>query len=442
MKKIAFYLFIISVPSAISFLSCKKEESCEGCINGVSGVITTNHPPVAKAGADQTITLPTNTVNLDGSASTDPDNNITNYEWKKISGPSSCIFSNASALQTQATNLVQGVYEFELKVIDAGGLNNKDTVQVTVNPETNNSSVDIYVAGMENNLPVYWKNGQVIPLDNISYGVAGTSIAVVGNDIYVAGTRNELMWNDYAAKYWKNGQAISLGDAAGATSITAAGSDVYVAGWKWEPSGSGAVAVAKYWKNGQAVSLTDGTREAYANCIMVSGSDVYVAGQEAVNSTAYSNYIAKYWKNGVAVLLTNGSSDAWANSITVVGNDVYVAGYENGMAKYWKNGQSVSLSQGNATSIAVVGSDVYVAGYYHQGQGNSIAKYWKTGQEVSLTSGSEGFATSVAVFGSDVYVAGFEINFPSFTYTAKYWKNGQAIPLSNGGLAGSIVVVH
>jgi hypothetical protein len=50
-------------------------------------------------------------------------------------------------------------------------------------------------------------------LDNISYGFTGTSIAIVGNDIYVAGTRNELMWNDFAAKYWKNGQTISLGDA-------------------------------------------------------------------------------------------------------------------------------------------------------------------------------------------------------------------------------------
>src|SRR6187455_3237305 len=112
MKKTALYLFIISVASVISFLSCKKEKSCEGCINGVGADVTTNHPPVAMAGADQTITLPTNTVNLDGSASTDPDNNITNYQWKKISGPSSYIFSNASALQTQATNLVQGVYNF------------------------------------------------------------------------------------------------------------------------------------------------------------------------------------------------------------------------------------------------------------------------------------------------------------------------------------------
>ena len=99
----------------------------------VDSVLTTNHPPIANAGADQTITLPTNTINLDGSASTDPDNNITSYSWTKISGPSSFNIANASGSQTQVTNLVQGVYLFELKVTDAGGLFSKDTVQITVN---------------------------------------------------------------------------------------------------------------------------------------------------------------------------------------------------------------------------------------------------------------------------------------------------------------------
>jgi len=41
-----------------------------------------NQPPIANAGADQTITLPTNIVNLDGSASTDPDNKrIRGMQW-------------------------------------------------------------------------------------------------------------------------------------------------------------------------------------------------------------------------------------------------------------------------------------------------------------------------------------------------------------------------
>ena len=67
----------------------------------------TNRPPVANAGADQVITLPTNSVNLNGSA-TDPDNNITSYQWTKISGPSSFTIANPNAVQTQVTNLVEG----------------------------------------------------------------------------------------------------------------------------------------------------------------------------------------------------------------------------------------------------------------------------------------------------------------------------------------------
>jgi hypothetical protein len=51
------------------------------------------------------------------------------YQWIKISGPSSFTITNANAVQTQVTNLVEGVYQFELKVTDIAGLFAKDTVQ-------------------------------------------------------------------------------------------------------------------------------------------------------------------------------------------------------------------------------------------------------------------------------------------------------------------------
>ena len=107
----------------------------------VDAVVTTNHPPVAKTGDDQTIILPINTVMLDGSGSSDPDNNITAYTWTKISGPSTFDIVNANAVQTQVTNLVEGVYQFELKVTDAGGLFSKDTVQKTVSNQSNRPPV-------------------------------------------------------------------------------------------------------------------------------------------------------------------------------------------------------------------------------------------------------------------------------------------------------------
>lgn len=99
----------------------------------VNAVAPINHAPLANAGNDTTITLPANTANLDGSKSTDPDNNITSYQWAKINGPSSFAITNASAITTQVNNLVEGTYLFELKVTDAGGLYAKDTILIKVN---------------------------------------------------------------------------------------------------------------------------------------------------------------------------------------------------------------------------------------------------------------------------------------------------------------------
>jgi len=104
----------------------------------VDAVITTNHPPIARAGPDQTITLPTNTVNLDGSASSDPENNISSYGWRKISGPSPFTIVNSNAVQTQVTNLIQGIYQFELGVFDAPGLFSKDTMEIIVSAAVSN----------------------------------------------------------------------------------------------------------------------------------------------------------------------------------------------------------------------------------------------------------------------------------------------------------------
>ena len=92
-----------------------------------------NVPPVANAGADQTITLPVNNVNLSGTAS-DSDGSLASFAWTKISGPSGFTIATGSALNTAVTGLVQGVYKFELKVTDNKGASTKDTVQVTVNP--------------------------------------------------------------------------------------------------------------------------------------------------------------------------------------------------------------------------------------------------------------------------------------------------------------------
>jgi len=93
---------------------------------------SSNIPPTANAGTDQTITLPTNSVILSGSG-TDPDGIIVTYLWTKVSGPAAGTITNPNTAATSVTGLVQGFYQFELRVTDNNGAFGRDTMQVTVN---------------------------------------------------------------------------------------------------------------------------------------------------------------------------------------------------------------------------------------------------------------------------------------------------------------------
>ena len=98
-----------------------------------------NQPPVAKAGSDQTIILPADSILLDGTLSFDPDGTIATYQWNKISGPSSFTILTPNTALTKVKSLGQGVYQFELTVTDNASLSAKDTIQIIVNtPSTTN----------------------------------------------------------------------------------------------------------------------------------------------------------------------------------------------------------------------------------------------------------------------------------------------------------------
>ena len=91
-----------------------------------------NVAPVANAGADQTITLPVNTVSLDGSKSTDRDGSIKAWKWTKKTGPTQYTLTAPTSSKTNATSLVEGVYVFTLAVTDNRDAGATDDVQITV----------------------------------------------------------------------------------------------------------------------------------------------------------------------------------------------------------------------------------------------------------------------------------------------------------------------
>ena len=96
---------------------------------------TSNKNPVANAGADKTITLPTNSVSLTGTG-TDADGTIASFAWVKINGPVGDIIVSPGTASTAINNLLQGIYTYELTVKDNLGAIDKDTLQITVNSTT------------------------------------------------------------------------------------------------------------------------------------------------------------------------------------------------------------------------------------------------------------------------------------------------------------------
>ncbi|MGN6434996.1 MAG: PKD domain-containing protein [Agriterribacter sp.] len=96
----------------------------------------TNEKLVAKAGKDTTITLPADSVTLNGRKSTVRQGRINTVTWSKISGPSAYTIASLGSLATSVTGLVAGTYQFELKLNHTDGSTVKrDTVTVTVNPD-------------------------------------------------------------------------------------------------------------------------------------------------------------------------------------------------------------------------------------------------------------------------------------------------------------------
>jgi hypothetical protein len=118
--------------------------------------------------------LPYSRVNLNGSASYDPDGIIFLYNWRKLTGPAGPVLLNSGSAIAKVIDLVEGTYSFELSVKDNLGALSKDTVNVNVvnnmrtaelfqlnpNPATNQIRVLYQMDALSNGkLSVYDQSG-------------------------------------------------------------------------------------------------------------------------------------------------------------------------------------------------------------------------------------------------------------------------------------------
>ena len=341
-----------------------------------------NRPPVAKAGADQTITSPINSITMDGSSSTDPDNNITSYLWAKISGPPQFNITPLNTVQTQVVNLAEGVYQFELKVTDAGGLFSKDTIQITVNAASiacdNSTRSQV--------------NAQLITVGTLSKARGGMAVASAGSKIVFAGGAGTIdcpeCWGssrvdiyDIVTQIWSTAE-LSVGRWG--ISAVAAGNKIFFAGGEW---GDGAfdsyystVDIYDVSTNTWSVASLSQPRSKIAAA--AAGNKVFFAGGEK----------AMDYSTSAVVDIYDISANSWSTSLlseprsyisaVTTNNKIYFAGGHNEDRWYQSPSNKIDIYN-NTTGTWTISSLLVHSGYM-----SSIAVndkiYWAGGCPVEI----------------------------------------------------------
>jgi hypothetical protein len=117
-------------PGAVEIVN-GGDDDCDGQIDED---LSQNLPPLADAGAEQQV-LEGKTIYLDGSGSTDPDDEIAAWKWTQITGPQVTLLSDTSSQTTCVAPPVGTggtVLVFSLIVTDHNGLDSSDEVVVTI----------------------------------------------------------------------------------------------------------------------------------------------------------------------------------------------------------------------------------------------------------------------------------------------------------------------
>lgn len=275
----------------------------------------------------------------------------------------------------------------------------------------------------------FWINGTQQYLTNGTYESSANNVFKHNSDIYLAGfERNTVSPSDPTelnkmAVYWKNGamtQLTSGNTNAEANSIAVSGNDVYVAGIEY--NSTTLRQNARLWKNGAVVGLTDGANWSFANDVAIGGNNVYVVGQETIGGVP----TPLLWSNGVRATLPFTGTSGNPHRIVLDGNDVYIIGAhtEGGITKacYWKNNvfHAVNFIAGGSSYYAVDGivknGVLHLVGFGFEG---TITKpiYWQNGtpQKLSETSG---VAYSIADLKNALTIAGRLGEYPA------KWENG------------------
>lgn len=312
--------------------------------------------------------------------------------------------------------------------------------QVIVDPE-----LDVYLAGYSKNesdvdVASYWKNGELTLVNDQSAQSYANDILVYNGSIYLAGVDNgkPCYWKD-GARVYLNPNNQNLGEII---SIAQNNNILYFAGtyriigtnfyrasiWMKE---EGKVAKQIYLSNVQGEAIN----------IEFIATGYLIVGKEDNRAVYWSNDPVD---NSIKItLLSNTSGNAI--SVKVINNEYYMFGNTNTqLGNYWglwKNQDTFTplqlLSVENIINAISIddNQNIFLVGHYWD---NLIPKasYWtQTGEKVELSTVNSS-ATDILISEDDIYISGVS------GYAACYWKNEKLISLATpNSYANSISII-
>ncbi|KAA3601518.1 MAG: hypothetical protein DWQ06_07825 [Calditrichaeota bacterium] len=341
----------------------------------ISLVAGGNQPPTANAGSNQTITEGLQ-VTLDGSGSSDPENDPLNYTWTQTSGTTVTLSSNSVVNPTFTAPEINGseILTFSLVVDDGSLSSSASTVGITVNDK----APTIYVSqnSISETLASGQTSSQIIGITNSNAGSSDlTYTASLQNYSVTSPISSKKNTSQISATKLPKGNNSAAGTGTPQTN-SAGGPDTF--GYEWkdsnEPNGptyswtdiSGTGTLATNWT---ATSTYDGEDEGYAfvpigfafDFYGNSYSDVYIGsngfltfdiftGDTYINQSLPSggtpnNLIAGFWDDldgsaqGDVFYETNGNEfivqfDDWPEYATTNGATFQMILNSNGEIKF------------------------------------------------------------------------------------------------------------
>ena len=270
-------------------------------------------------------------------------------------------------------------------------------------------------------------------------------LAVIGNDVYVAGDFQNLAGipaADYIAKW--NGSTWSALGSNGfgggvldgvVTAMTTSGTDLYIVG---EFTGGIAKWDGHVWSSVGNSGMAVDTTTQFIRSVAVSGADLYIAGYfKNLAGIPKADMVAKWNGSAWSALGSNGQGNGAINDevydLAVAGTTVYVGGVFTDVAgipeadevAMWNGtawsalGAGIDLVQDSdytVTSLGLSGNDLYVGGYFYQAGGvtgaDNIARWNGSVWSALGSDGSGGDAIDGAIAEltvsrtGDLYVGG------------------------------------